>query len=133
MAHYAIIDPKDNIVVQVITGVDEDVTQTDLDGTVVGGSTEAWEAFYESQDRWKNFKVRRTSFNGNFRRRYAGIGMKFDEERDAFISLQPHPSWSLNEETLMWEPPTPMPADASNVKRYWWNENALAWEERRAD
>jgi hypothetical protein len=43
MAHYALIN-SDNIVVQVITGVDENVIQTDVDGTQVGGTTEAWEA-----------------------------------------------------------------------------------------
>jgi hypothetical protein len=53
MAHYAIIDER-NIVIEVITGVDETITQTDKDGTQVGGSTEAWEAFYTAQLRNPN-------------------------------------------------------------------------------
>jgi hypothetical protein len=45
MAHYALLD-ENNIVTAVFTGVDENITQTDLDGTLVGGSSEAWETFY---------------------------------------------------------------------------------------
>jgi len=94
MAHYAIIDKHNNMVVDVITGVDETVTQTDLDGTLVGGSTEAWEAFYESQLKNVNLYVKRTSYNacgeqGNYRGYYAGIGDTFDKHLDLFIKKTP--------------------------------------------
>jgi hypothetical protein len=85
MAHYAIIDQR-NIVIQVITGVEETVTQTDTDGTQVGGSTEAWEAFYTAQLKNPNLYVKRTSYNNNFRGRYAGFGYTYDPVADEFIA-----------------------------------------------
>ena len=88
MAHYAIIDER-NIVSKVITGVDEHITQTDLDGTQVGGSSEAWEAFYTAQLKNLNLYVKRTSYNGTIRGRYAGIGYTYDADLDEFIAPLP--------------------------------------------
>jgi hypothetical protein len=122
VAHYALLNG--NTVVQVITGVDETVTQTDTDGTVVGGSSEAWESFYAG--RFPGHTCKRTSYNGNIRKNYAGIGYTFDADRDAFIPPKPYPSWLLDEDTCRWNPPTPMPTDD---KRYVWNENKREWEE----
>ena len=85
MAHYAFLD-SNNVVVKVITGVDETVTQTDLDGTVVGGSTEAWEQFYENQPWHSGLTCKRTSYNGNFRGVYAGIGYTYDPVNDVFVA-----------------------------------------------
>ena len=85
MAHYAIIDER-NIVIQVITGVDETVTQTDTDGTQVGGSTDAWEAFYTAQLKNPNLYVKRTSYNGTIRGTYAGIGYTYDPVADEFVA-----------------------------------------------
>jgi hypothetical protein len=85
MAHYAFID-SNNIVVKVITGVDETVTQTDLDGTIVGGSTEAWEQFYENQPWHSGLTCKRTSYNGNIRGIYAGIGYTYDAVNDVFVA-----------------------------------------------
>ena len=48
-----------------------------------------------------------TSYNGNFRRNYAGIGYTWDESRDAFIPPQPYASWVLNEGTCQWQAPNP--------------------------
>lgn len=87
MAHYALLNSQ-NVVVQVITGVDETVTQTDLDGTVVGGSTEAWEQFYENQSWHSGLTCKRTSYNGNFRGVYAGIGYTYDPVNDVFVAPQ---------------------------------------------
>jgi hypothetical protein len=58
------------------------------------------------------------------RKNYAGIGYTYDEERDAFIPPQPFPSWTLNEDTCLWDAPTPYPDDN---KRYYWNEDILEW------
>lgn len=124
MAHYAFID-ENNIVVNVITGVDENETQIDTDGTVVGGSTEAWEAFYQAQPWHKNLICKRTSYNGNFRKRFASIGGTFDFENDAFIDAPPYPSWVLDD-NFDWQPPTPMPLDG---KRYAWFEANQQWVE----
>lgn len=85
MAHYAFIN-SENIVVKVITGVDETETQTDLDGTVVGGSAEAWEAFYAAQPWHAGLICKRTSYNNNIRGVYAGIGYTYDAVNDVFIA-----------------------------------------------
>jgi hypothetical protein len=67
-----------------------------------------------------------TSYNGNMRRRYAGIGYTYRADLDAFIAPQPYPSWTLNTETTDWEAPIPMPNDG---KFYSWDEAAQAWVE----
>ena len=129
MAHYAILD-ENNVVTQVITGVDENITQTDIDGTVVGGSSEAWEAFYASRPWLNATSCKRTSYNGNIRKNYAGIGYIYDAGRDAFIAPQPYPSWTLNETTCQWESPVPYPTvDPENPKRYSWFEPNQEWIE----
>ena len=121
MAHYAFLD-LNNIVTEVVTGVDEEVVQTDLDGTQVGGSSEAWETFYGNI---RNQVCKRTSYNGNYRKNYAGIGYKYDQERDAFIPPKPFNKWVLNEDTCQWESPVPYPDDEN---QYVWNDNKSEWE-----
>lgn len=67
-----------------------------------------------------------TSYNNNFRRRYAGVGMTYSLEHDAFILPQPYPSWTLDlSEEADWVAPVPMPTDEG----YWyeWDEDNLAW------
>ena len=125
MAHYAFID-ENNIVVNVITGVDENETQIDTDGTVVGGSTEAWEAFYTAQLNNPNYYVKRTSHNGNIRKKYAGIGYTYDAVNDVFIAPRPYGSWTLDE-NFDWQPPTPMPVEEG--KEYAWFEPNQQWIE----
>lgn len=66
-----------------------------------------------------------TSYNGNFRKRYAGIGYKYDAALDAFITPQPYPSWTLDA-NADWQAPVPMPTDG---KMYAWDEAAQAWVE----
>lgn len=60
------------------------------------------------------------------RKNFAGVGMKYDSERDAFYAPQPFASWSLNEETCLWEPPYEEPEltqeDEAELKFYIWNE-----------
>ncbi len=89
MAHYAFLD-SNNVVVQVIAGVDETVTQDD-NGTPVGGSTEAWEQFYENQPWHSGLICKRTSYNargeaGDYRGIYAGIGFTYDAVNDVFVA-----------------------------------------------
>ena len=124
MAHYALLNG--NTVVQVITGVHENETQQDTDGSIVGGSSEAWESFYASRPWFSGLTCKRTSYNGNYRKNYAGVGYTYDAERDAFIPPKPYPSWVLNEDTCRWDSPTPYPTDG---KQYVWNENKREWEE----
>ena len=58
------------------------------------------------------------------RKNYAGIGYKYDRNRDAFMPPQPFASWILNEETCLWEPPVPMPIDGG---QYDWDESTKSW------
>lgn len=67
-----------------------------------------------------------TSYNGNFRKNYAGIGYTYDKTRDAFIPPKPYPSWTLNEDTCLWECPVAYPDDGN---MYQWNETDQQWDE----
>lgn len=125
MAHYALLD-KNNVVVQVITGVDEDVIQTDLDGTQVGGSTQAWEEFYASRPWFEGLTCKRTSFNGNIRANPARIGGTYDPDFDVFISPPSFPSWKLNYTTFQWEAPIARPADVEGYD-WKWSEINKEW------
>ena len=112
MAHYTFLD-LNNIVTEVITGIDE----TEL---IEGLDPEIWYGNFRNQT------CKRTSYNGNYRKNYAGIGYKYDEERDAFIPPKPFNKWVLNEDTCRWESPVPYP---DNDKQYVWNDNQGVWEE----
>jgi hypothetical protein len=111
MAHYAFLD-EDNVVTEVITGIDE----TEL---IEGLDTETWYGNFRNQ------VCKRTSYNNNYRKNYAGIGYTYDEERDAFIPPKPFNSWILNEETCLWEAPVAYPDDD---KSYIWNEDTVSWD-----
>lgn len=87
MAYYAIIDER-NIVVQVITGVDQNVTQDD-NGTPVGGSSEAWEAFYTEQLQNPNLYVKQCSYTNSARGKYPALGDFYDATIDEFITPPP--------------------------------------------
>jgi len=107
MAHYAFLN-ENNIVTEVIVGKDETDTSQD------------WEQFYGE---FRNQVCKRTSYNGNIRKNYAGIGYTYDSQRDAFIPPQPFPSWLLVEETCQWSAPVAMPTDGM----YSWDEATTSW------
>ena len=88
MAHYAYLD-SNNIVVAVIVGKDE----TEL---IDGLDTETYYA------QGTEYTVKRTSYNGNIRYNYAGIGYKYDEVRDAFIAPEPEGHIGFDEDTCQW-------------------------------
>ena len=69
----------------------------------------------------------KTSYNGNIRKNYAGIGYTYDAARDAFIAPKPFNSWVLDEATCRWQAPTPMPT--TEGKKYYWSEDDLTWRE----
>ena len=73
-----------------------------------------------------NGNWKQTSYNANFRKKYAGVGDTYDEIRDAFITPKPFPSWILNEETCLWNSPIERPTDGN---LYRWNEDEQSWEE----
>ena len=76
---------------------------------------------YGSRDVWKQ-----TFIDGSQRKNFAGIGYTYNQNKDAFISPQPYPSWILNEDTCIWEAPQEYPDDD---KKYLWNEQTTSWKE----
>jgi hypothetical protein len=70
---------------------------------------------------------KQTSYSRSFRKNYAAIGFTYDSARDAFISPKPYASWTLDENTCGWKPPTPEPTTEN--KTYSWNESTLSWDE----
>ena len=110
MAHYAFLN-ENNIVTEVITGIDE----TEL---IEGLDTETWYGNFRGQI------CKRTSYNNNIRKQYAGIGYTYDPVANVFISPQPYPSWILNE-NFDWQAPTPYPTGDGI---YIWNESTLSWD-----
>ena len=111
MAHYAFLDSK-NIVTEVITGIDE----TEL---IEGKTPEGWYGEFRGQ------VCVRTSYNGNIRFNYAGIGYKYNATLDAFVPPKPYKSWKLDKLTCQWAAPIPYPADGL---MYYWNEELVDWE-----
>ena len=69
---------------------------------------------------------RQTYSDGSKRKNFAGKGYTYDKDKDAFISPQPFVSWSLNDTTCLWEPPTPYPSDG---KEYGWEESTKSWKD----
>ena len=117
MAHFAQLDAN-NVVTQVIVVGNKDTADAS------GAEKESiGVAFCERLfgGTWKQ-----TSYNGNIRKNYAGIGYTYDAGRDAFIPPKPFASWVLNETTCQWEAPVPMPTDG---KRYTWDEATTSWVE----
>jgi hypothetical protein len=117
MAHFAQLD-ENNIVVQVIVGVDEP-----HDGEAI--------YFQTTGKVWKKTSYNTVggvhSLGGTpFRKNYAGIGFTYDAQRDAFIPPQPFPSWVLDEQACQWNPPIQYPSDD---KRYQWDEQTTSWKE----
>jgi hypothetical protein len=112
MAHYAFLD-ENNIVTEVIVGIDE----TEL---IDGLDPETWYGNFRGQT------CKRTSYNNRIRKQYAGIGYKYDVDADVFITPQPYPSWSLDD-NFDWQAPTEKPEG-----NWFWDEEIGNWVERLA-
>jgi hypothetical protein len=106
MSHWAEIN-ESNIVLRVLVGNNAEADEGEAFMNSLGGT-------------WV-----KTSYNGNIRKNFAGIGMIYDAGRDAFINPQPYPSWILNEETCLWQPPVPYPTDGI---MYQWDEETTDWK-----
>ena len=116
MAHFAQLN-EENLVTQVIVVANQDTADQDgVESEAIGI------AFCNNL---LGGKWIQTSYNGNIRKNYAGVGYKYDATLDAFIPPQPYASWLLNEATAQWKAPVDMPTDD---KRYVWNEETLAWD-----
>ena len=116
MAHFAKID-KNNIVTEIAVVnnrvlLNEDNTESEQKGI------DFLNTLFENAN-WVQ-----TSYNGNFRKQYAGSGCTYDELNDIFIAPQPEPSWILDE-NFDWQPPTPYPDDG---QLYQWNEETISWD-----
>ena len=109
MAHYAFLDAN-NVVTEVIVGIDE----TEL---IEGLDPEVWYGNFRGQ------VCKRTSYNNNIRKQYAGIGFTYDADADVFVALRPYGSWTLDE-NYDWQPPTPKPEG-----NYAWFEPNQVWIE----
>ena len=117
MAHFARLD-NDNSVIQVIALDNESVDNLEFPASEPVGQ-KFIRAVIGLPGEWKQ-----TSYNSNFRKNYAGKSYTYDPTRDAFIEPQPYPSWTLNEDTCIWEPPTPMP---DRDELYEWDEENQQW------
>ena len=114
MAHFTKLD-ENNIVLEVIV-----INNLELDPANEESSGLAWlENWSGGYTNWKQ-----TSYNGSIRKNYAGIGFEYRPDLDAFISPQPYPSWTLDEDA-QWQAPTPYP---SGDGIYQWVEDDLNWQ-----
>jgi len=112
MAHFAKLGTG-NIVEKV------EVVSNDI-ATNEQASVDFLNTLYGTRDIWKQ-----TSYNGTIRKNFASIGYSYDQTRDAFIPSQPYNSWTLNEDTCLWECPVAHPNDG---KMYEWNETTKQWD-----
>lgn len=108
MSHWAEIDTN-NIVIRVLVGNNNDPNGDEGEqwfNEVLGGT-------------WV-----KTSYNGNIRKNFAGVGYFYNEALDAFIAPQPFASWILDEESCKWQAPVAKP---DNNLNYDWDEEAQEW------
>jgi len=117
MAHFAELD-SNNVVLRVIVVGDKDTAD------VNGNEVESIGVSFCQKLLGGNWK--QTSYNGNKRKNYAGVGYTYDAAIDAFVPPKPYPSWVLNNETAQWVAPVPMPTDG---KKYTWDEATQSWVE----
>ena len=120
MAHFAEID-SNNIVLRVVVIGNEDCQDSD------GNESEAvgiafCQGLFGSDTNWLQ-----TSYNSNIRKEYAGVGFKYDADKDAFIPPQPYSSWTFNETMWQWEAPVEYP-DSTYIQEYNWNEDTQSWD-----
>jgi hypothetical protein len=117
MAHFAELG-EDNIVLRVIVVSNDELLDENGDELESNGADFCRNLLGGT---WKQ-----TSYNGNMRGRYAGIGYTYSSIHDAFIAPKPFPSWNLNETTTDWDAPVAKPVDDKN---YAWDEDTLSWVE----
>lgn len=118
MAHFAEIN-ENNIVTRVIVVHNNEIT--------VDGQELEFKGIDFCEGLFGHRNWVQTSYNGNIRYNFAGVGYTWDPENDAFYAPQPFASWSLNEDYI-WEAPVPYPEDASPEKIYTWDEENQEWK-----
>jgi len=115
MAHFAELD-SDNIVLRVVVVKNEILLNDNHQETEALGVQFCQSLFGGT---WVQ-----TSYNGSIRKNFAALGYTYDSGRDAFIPPQSNPSFTLNEMTCQWEPPTAKPNDGND---YTWDEATTSW------
>ena len=119
MAHFAEVD-ENNIVKRVIVA-----EQDFINSGAVGESSNWIQTSYNTRG-GIHYAPDSNEPDGGIalRKNYAGIGFTYDSDRDAFYSEQPYPSWTLNEDSCLWESPVPYPDDD---EMYAWDEENQGW------
>lgn len=118
MAHFAHLN-ENNVVTQVIVVNNNDCLLDGEENETIG--VLFCKTLFGTDTKWKQ-----TSYNGNIRKNYAGIGYTYDASRDAFIAPKPFASWILNEDICQWVAPVDYPTDG---KSYSWDESTTSWSE----
>ena len=114
MAHFAKLD-NNNIVLEVNLVANAALDSNNEEASGVAFLTE-WSGGYSN---WKQ-----TSYNGNIRKQFCGIGFYYDAVNDVFIQPQPYASWSLDE-NFDWQPPIARPEGFG----WYWDEDSVSWVE----
>lgn len=126
MAYYAELN-KDNVVTKVRTGASEEFIDLEKIYTERFGKVHKRTSYNTRGGIHYDPETNEPSDDQSkaFRKNYAGIGYTYDKTRDAFIPPQPYPSWTMNEDTCLWDPPVPYPEDG---QMYNWNEETQSWD-----
>lgn len=119
MAHFAQIDETGTVIF--ITTISNDII-TDANG--VEQENLGIQHILNTIPNAENYTWKKTSYNSNFRKTYAGVGYIYIENLDVFLPPKPAESWTLDEETISWKPPVEYPNDGND---YEWNESELNW------
>ena len=124
MAHFAELN-NSNEVLRVVVISNDDVN---ANGGDYSSSAETFVSTIvphaSGGNQWKQ-----TSYNGNARKQYAGIGDTFNASKNKFISPKPFPSWSLDSNDD-WQAPVPYPKIteiSSNLVLIFWDEDNQKW------
>jgi hypothetical protein len=118
MAHFAQLD-ENSQVIQIIVVNNNDCGDLSFPESELVGVAFC-HSLFGSDTKWVQ-----TSYNNNFRRKYAGIGDTYDPSLDVFIARQPYPSWTLNAEGF-WVSPMPKPEEPDNYVALW-HEEDMRW------
>ena len=116
MAYFAKLD-ENNVVLEVNSVHNNELLQDGVESEAKG---------IQFLVDWSNGYLlwKQTNYNGSIRKNYAGIGYTYDATRNAFIPPQPFSSWTLNEQTCLWDAPMPYPTDG---QQYQWDEPTTSW------
>jgi|TARA_R110000751_G_scaffold307798_1_gene431653 hypothetical protein len=132
MAHFAKMTDDNITVLGVHVVADADTTDGEGDETEAQGVK-----FLSKLHNWTHWK--KCSFNTHggvhvlegtpYRKNYPSKGSTYDADKDAFIPSKPYNSWTLNNNTCRWEPPTAMPEPQEGKKTHWWHEASQSWKQ----